>query len=200
MCAARGSLTLPSPPRGEEKKSKSGPLLSSPQRKEEKKNGGLVLARSALIRQCKAWRKQNLSIVFTNGVFDILHHGHLELLTQAAGNGDRLVVGINTDRSVKRLKGPDRPINSEKDRTALLASLRIVDAVCLFGEDTPLELIKAIRPDVLVKGSDYAVREIVGAVEVKSWGGRVVRAKLKKVYSSSTTIRRISKPKRTVRT
>jgi rfaE bifunctional protein nucleotidyltransferase chain/domain len=112
-------------------------------------------------------------VVFTNGVFDLLHVGHIDLLTAARAFGDRLVVGLNTDASVHQLKGPTRPIHSEADRAYVVAALECVDAVTVFDEDTPLELIMALRPDVLVKGGDYTPDTIVGRTEVESWGGRV---------------------------
>ena len=112
-------------------------------------------------------------MVFTNGCFDILHIGHIRLLEEARRKGDRLIVGLNTDDSVRRLKGPLRPIVPERERAQVLAALSAVDAVVLFGESTPLKLVKAIRPDVLVKGGDYSEEEVVGAREVRSWGGRV---------------------------
>lgn len=114
------------------------------------------------------------SIVFTNGVFDLLHEGHIASLSQAAREGDYLVVAVNGDESVKRLKGDTRPLNNEYSRALLLASLLMTDAVIIFHEDTPLELIKAVLPDVLVKGGDYTVEQIAGAKEVIANGGRVV--------------------------
>ena len=112
-------------------------------------------------------------MVFTNGVFDLLHTGHIDLLTAARALGDSLIVGINTDESVRRLKGPSRPVRTEAERAYVLAALECVDAVTAFDEDTPLELVLAIRPDVLVKGGDYTPDTVVGRSEVESWGGRV---------------------------
>jgi D-beta-D-heptose 7-phosphate kinase/D-beta-D-heptose 1-phosphate adenosyltransferase len=112
-------------------------------------------------------------VVFTNGVFDLLHVGHIDLLSAARALGDRLIVGLNTDASVHQLKGPSRPVHSEADRAYVVAALECVDAVTVFDEDTPLELIMALRPDVLVKGGDYTVSTIVGRTEVEAWGGRV---------------------------
>lgn len=123
-------------------------------------------------RRC-GWRVVSQPTVFTNGVFDLVHPGHLTYLAQAAGLGKRLIVGVNSDDSVKRLKGSKRPIMPLAARMQLLASLFFVDGVVAFDEDTPLELIKTLRPDVLVKGGDYTEASIVGAQEVKSWGGRV---------------------------
>lgn len=128
---------------------------------------------SALKTRVHHWRSRGESIVFTNGCFDLLHAGHVTYLEAARNAGDRLILGLNTDRSVKALKGPTRPIIHESDRARVLAALEAVDAVILFDEDTPLELIKAIKPDVIAKGSDYTESQVVGATEVKSWGGKV---------------------------
>jgi len=122
---------------------------------------------------CNSLREQNKKIVFTNGCFDILHRGHIEYLTKAKEFGDVLIVGLNSDTSVKRLKGKDRPINSESDRARILDALKPVDYVVIFEEDTPLRLIQMVKPDVLVKGGDYKVEEIVGSEYVMSYGGKV---------------------------
>ena len=127
-------------------------------------------------------------VVFTNGVFDLLHVGHIDLLTAARAFGDRLVVGLNTDASVHQLKVPTRPIHSEADRAYVVAALECVDAVTVFDEDTPLELIMALRPDVLVKGGDYTPDTIVGRTEVESWGGRVHVVPLTAGHSTTRTI------------
>jgi D-beta-D-heptose 7-phosphate kinase/D-beta-D-heptose 1-phosphate adenosyltransferase len=120
------------------------------------------------------WREAESGlVVFTNGVFDLLHTGHIDLLMAARALGDSLIVGINTDESVRRLKGPSRPVRTEAERAYVLAALECVDAVTAFDEDTPLELVLAIRPDVLVKGGDYTPDTVVGRAEVESWGGRV---------------------------
>ena len=128
------------------------------------------------------------SIVFTNGVFDILHPGHIFSLSQAAKEADFLIVGLNSDNSVKRLKGQQRPVNNQDSRTLLLASLLMVDAVVIFEEDTPLELINSVRPDVIVKGGDYTIEQIVGAKEVMSNGGRVVINPVIEGYSTTSII------------
>ena len=128
------------------------------------------------------------SIVFTNGVFDILHAGHIFSLSQAAKEADFLIIGVNSDDSVKRLKGEQRPLNNQDSRALLLASLLMVDAVVIFEEDTPLELINSIKPDVLVKGGDYTIQQIVGAKEVISNGGRVVINPVIEGYSTTTLI------------
>ena len=127
-------------------------------------------------------------IVFTNGCFDILHHGHIDLLAKAADEGDILVVGLNSDASVKRLKGDERPINRASDRCMQLAALLCVDAVCLFDEDTPIELIKLLQPNVLVKGGDYDKSNIVGASEVEANGGNVVIVPFVEGYSTTNLL------------
>jgi rfaE bifunctional protein nucleotidyltransferase chain/domain len=120
------------------------------------------------------WRKEQTGpVVFTNGVFDLLHVGHIDLLTAARARGDRLIVALNSDASVRRLKGPARPVRSEAERAYVVAALEAVDAVTVFEQDTPLEIVLALRPDVLVKGGDYSLDTIVGRTEVESWGGRV---------------------------
>jgi rfaE bifunctional protein nucleotidyltransferase chain/domain len=128
------------------------------------------------------------SIVFTNGVFDILHPGHIFSLSQAAKEADFLIVGLNSDNSVKRLKGQQRPVNNQDSRALLLASLLMVDAVVIFEEDTPLELIHSIKPDVLVKGGDYTIETIVGAKDVIANGGRVVINPVIEGYSTTNII------------
>jgi D-beta-D-heptose 7-phosphate kinase/D-beta-D-heptose 1-phosphate adenosyltransferase len=129
---------------------------------------------SGLQHQVRRWRLLNKKIAFTNGCFDILHQGHIASLSEAAQEADMLIVGLNSDASTRRLKGPQRPVNNEQARATLLASLLMVDAVILFEEDTPLNLIVSIAPDVLVKGGDYTIDQIVGAKEVMAAGGRVV--------------------------
>ena len=130
-------------------------------------------------------------IVFTNGVFDIIHRGHVQYLTKAKSYGDVLVVGINSDASVRRLKGKSRPLQSQSDRTFILLALRSVDYVVIFGEDTPAKLIRSVRPDVLVKGADYSTSEIVGAEFVKSIGGKVRRVKLTPGRSTSKILKKL---------
>ena len=127
----------------------------------------------SLVRQLQRWHDAGEEIVFTNGCFDILHAGHIAYLEEAAKLGDRLIIGVNDDDSVRRLKGETRPINVLSSRLYILGSLSSVDAVVPFSEDTPLNLIKQLHPDVLVKGGDYKPENIVGAEEVKSWGGEV---------------------------
>jgi rfaE bifunctional protein nucleotidyltransferase chain/domain len=126
-----------------------------------------------LAKQVMSWQIHNEKVVFTNGCFDILHLGHIDYLAKAADLGDRLIIGVNTDSSVSSIKGPSRPIIDEVTRATKLAALLFVDAVILFGEDTPLTLIEAVKPDVLVKGGDYTIDTIVGADAVLARGGNV---------------------------
>ena len=138
------------------------------------------------------WRRKGLKVGFTNGCFDLLHPGHVSLLAQSRGACDRLVVGLNSDASVQRLKGPTRPVQSEASRATVLSSLASVDLVVIFGEDTPLKLIEALKPDVLVKGADYTIDKVVGADLVQSWGGKVVLADLVNGQSTTNTIRKLN--------
>ncbi len=145
--------------------------------------------------QARAWRASLPGrLVFTNGVFDLLHPGHVDVLLGARRQGDALIVGLNSDASVKRLKGPDRPVRSEGERGYVLAALAMVDAVVLFADDTPLELIRALRPDVLVKGGDYTVDTIVGAADVTRWGGEVVVIPLTPGQSTTSIIQTLRAP------
>lgn len=138
------------------------------------------------------WRASDRGrVVFTNGVFDLLHAGHIDVLLGARHHGDALVVGVNSDDSVRRLKGPERPVRSEAERCYVLAALGMVDAVVVFEQDTPLELIMTLRPDVLVKGGDYTETTIVGAREVRDWGGDVVVIPLTPGHSTTSTIERL---------
>lgn len=148
-----------------------------------------VLERAELVR--RHGRPREGRLVFTNGCFDLLHRGHASLLYRARALGDVLVVGLNSDASVRRLKGPGRPLLPERDRAWLLASLRPVDAVTVFGEDTPLELIRALRPDVLVKGADYEPDEVVGGSEVEADGGEVRLLPLEPGRSTSRLVARL---------
>ena len=139
-----------------------------------------------------AWRRRARGkVVFTNGIFDVLHRGHVALLSAARAEGDLLVVGLNTDASARRLKGPERPVNRAEDRAFVLGGLACVDAVVLFDEDTPAELIAALQPDVLVKGADYGPGQIVGADVVEGRGGRVVRVPLEPGFSTTGLIARM---------
>lgn len=152
-----------------------------------------IVSTDHLERLTNIWRSFDKKIVFTNGCFDILHRGHLEILAAAANEGHKLVVGLNTDASIKRLKGPERPINHEQDRVFQLASLLCVDAVCLFDQDTPIDLIKLVKPDVLIKGGDYEIDTIVGADFVQSYGGIVKTIPLVEGFSTSNIIEQIKK-------
>lgn len=139
-----------------------------------------------------AWRATVTGrLVFTNGVFDLLHPGHVDVLLGARREGDALVVGLNSDASVRRLKGPTRPVRSEAERSYVLAALAMVDRVVIFDHDTPLELVRALRPDVLVKGGDYTVETIVGAADVQAWGGRVAVIPLTPGQSTTSIIERL---------
>ena len=136
----------------------------------------------------KDWRNKRLKIGFTNGCFDLLHPGHVSLLRQAREACDRLIVGLNSDSSVRRLKGEGRPVQNETARASVMASLATVDLVVVFGEDTPMGLIDALRPDVLVKGADYSRADVVGGDLVEGYGGRVVLADVFGPYSTTATI------------
>lgn len=145
-----------------------------------------------VLSRVAAWRAEGHGIGFTNGCFDILHPGHVSLMRQARAACDRLVVGLNSDASVRRLKGPNRPLNDEASRAVVLAALADVDAVVIFSEDTPERLIKAVRPDVLVKGGDYTVETVVGADFVQANGGTVLLATFKDGHSTTNTIARMT--------
>ena len=150
-----------------------------------------ILSFSALEGQLEKWRNANQKIVFTNGCFDLLHFGHVDYLAKARGLGDRLVVGLNTDGSIKRIKGATRPINNEESRAALLAGMAYVDAVVLFDEETPINLISMVMPDILVKGGDYSIKEIVGHEIVLNNKGEVRTIDFVEGYSSSVLIEKI---------
>lgn len=144
-----------------------------------------------LLEQVQNWRSQGQKIVFTNGCFDLLHLGHVDYLEKARQLGDRLVLGLNTDDSISRIKGPSRPLQDEMSRARVMASLLFVDAVVLFDEDTPLNLIKAVQPDILVKGDDYTVEQIVGHEVVQARGGAVKTVPLVKGYSTTNIVKKI---------
>lgn len=152
-----------------------------------------ILSREAIAHKANMWRASGKKIVFTNGVFDILHHGHFTYLAQAASCGNVMIVGVNADASVKRLKGDERPVTHEKDRLFQLASLLVVDAVCLFEEDTPKKLIELVKPDVLAKGGDYTIETIVGADFVQKNGGHVEVIPFVSGYSTTSIIDHIKK-------
>lgn len=150
-----------------------------------------ILPQEEITPQVNRWRLKSKTIAFTNGVFDILHEGHIAVLSKAASFADILIVGVNSDTSVKKLKGNSRPINKEKSRALLLASLIMVDAVIIFEEETPLELIKKVKPDVLIKGGDYTIESIAGAKEVIANNGKVEIIPLEEGYSTTAIIERI---------
>lgn len=152
---------------------------------------GQVVSREELIKIRQEARRQGRTVVFTNGCFDLLHRGHVEYLCQAKKLGDILVVGLNSDRSVEKLKGPQRPLTPQADRAQVLAALQMVDYVCIFDEETPARLIQAVVPDVLVKGGDYQVEEIVGRDTVRAAGGRVVVVEELEGFSTQEIIEKI---------
>jgi D-beta-D-heptose 7-phosphate kinase/D-beta-D-heptose 1-phosphate adenosyltransferase len=154
---------------------------------------GKLRSLSQLMVEVASRRRDGQKVVFTNGVFDLLHTGHISLLEKSRQQGDMLIVAVNTDASVKRLKGPERPINTEIDRAMVLGALTCVDAVVLFEQDTPLELIRAVKPDVLIKGADYSKDKVVGADVVEAAGGKVVLIELVKDRSTTGTIGRMKK-------
>lgn len=151
-----------------------------------------IYALPGIIQKVSQWKKEGKKIVFTNGVFDLLHKGHIFSLSQAANQGDILILGLNSDSSVKRLKGNNRPINDQEARALLLAAMSMIDAVVIFEEDTPLHLITSILPDVLVKGGDYTIDEIAGAKEVIANGGKVVINPILDGFSTTAIINAIS--------
>ncbi|MBR4583116.1 MAG: D-glycero-beta-D-manno-heptose 1-phosphate adenylyltransferase [Bacteroidales bacterium] len=136
------------------------------------------------------WKKEGNSIVFTNGCFDVLHYGHVSYLAEASDLGDKMIIGLNSDSSVRRLKGETRPINGQHERAVLLSALQFVDAVVIFDEDTPENLINTIAPDFLVKGGDYTIDTIVGADFVMSYGGKVITIPIVENFSSTLIIKR----------
>jgi D-beta-D-heptose 7-phosphate kinase/D-beta-D-heptose 1-phosphate adenosyltransferase len=138
------------------------------------------------------WKQSKQKIVFTNGCFDLLHAGHVTYLEAAKKRGDKLILGLNTDRSVSALKGPTRPVVNEHDRARVLAALESVDAVILFDEDTPLNLINTIKPDIIAKGSDYTADQVVGGKEVLSWGGEIALIDLVEGRSTSNIIKKMN--------
>jgi D-beta-D-heptose 7-phosphate kinase/D-beta-D-heptose 1-phosphate adenosyltransferase len=152
-----------------------------------------VASLEAALGRVERWRRRGLKVGFTNGCFDLLHPGHISLLSQAHAACDRLVVGLNADASVKRLKGPTRPVQHEAARATVLSSLETVDLVTIFEEDTPERLIRALKPEVLVKGADYTVDKVVGADLVQGWGGKVVLAELTPGQSTTATIAKMAK-------
>jgi rfaE bifunctional protein nucleotidyltransferase chain/domain len=152
-----------------------------------------ILTLDECIQKCHYWKAEGEEVVFSNGCFDILHVGHVDYLEKAKHLGTKLIVALNTDLSVKRLKGDDRPLNNEYSRARVIAALGFVDAVVLFSEETPLELIQKVLPNVLVKGSDYNISNIVGADFVIANGGTVKTIDLVEGYSTTSTINKIKK-------
>jgi len=152
-----------------------------------------ITSLSSLKTKIDNWQSEGKKVVFTNGVFDLVHIGHITYLSKAADLGDKLIIGLNSDASVKRIKGEDRPVNDQNSRAALLASFFFVDAVVIFEEDTPLNLIKALMPDILIKGADYSVENIVGAKEIIANGGEVKTISFVEGYSSTSIIQKIRK-------
>jgi rfaE bifunctional protein nucleotidyltransferase chain/domain len=152
-----------------------------------------IIDDKSLHQQLAIWRFLNKKIVFTNGCFDIIHLGHIDYLSKAKDLGDILLIGLNTDDSVKRLKGDNRPIKNQRERAVLLASLRFVDGIILFNEDTPYDLIKKIEPDILIKGSDYKKEEIVGADIIKNTGGEIITIDFLEGYSTTSILNKIRK-------
>jgi D-beta-D-heptose 7-phosphate kinase/D-beta-D-heptose 1-phosphate adenosyltransferase len=151
-----------------------------------------IFALESVLQLARGWREQGLKIAFANGCFDLLHPGHISLLEQARSSADRLIVGLNSDLSVRRLKGPNRPVQGEVARATVLAAIKSVDAVIIFAEDTPLRLIEALAPDVLIKGADYTLDTVVGADLVIARGGKVVLADLLSGHSTSDTVKRVA--------
>jgi D-beta-D-heptose 7-phosphate kinase/D-beta-D-heptose 1-phosphate adenosyltransferase len=153
-----------------------------------------IFSLDSVLQLARGWREQGLKIAFANGCFDLLHPGHIALLEQARRSADRLIVGLNADLSIRRLKGPNRPIQGEVARATVLAAVKSVDAVVIFSEDTPLHLIEVLEPDVLVKGADYTVATVVGADLVLARGGKVVLADLLAGHSTTETVKRVATP------
>jgi D-beta-D-heptose 7-phosphate kinase/D-beta-D-heptose 1-phosphate adenosyltransferase len=155
-----------------------------------------ILPLDRMRQQVKEWQAVGLTVVFTNGCFDLLHVGHVTLIDDARREGDRLILAINSDASVRALKGPARPIVNQHARARVLAALAAVDAVVIFDEPTPRELVMALQPDVIVKGGDYAADQIVGAEEVRSWGGRVKIVSFVEGFSTTKLIAKATIPER----
>ena len=153
----------------------------------------MLFTKEKIKEQCNVWKNTSKTIVFTNGCFDLLHRGHIDLLEKAATLGDVLIVGLNSDKSVKNIKGTDRPIESEKLRIEHLFNMGMISAICLFDDDTPLKLIQIIKPDILVKGGDYQPDDIVGSKEIVKQGGRVEIIPLTPGYSTTISIKKMKR-------
>jgi D-beta-D-heptose 7-phosphate kinase / D-beta-D-heptose 1-phosphate adenosyltransferase len=171
----------------------TGELLSALRPADDGSESQKIFSLETALRLVRTWRERGLKIAFTNGCFDLLHPGHISLLDQARKSADRLIVGLNADLSIRRLKGPERPIQSEVARATVLAAVKSVDAVVIFPEETPLALIEALEPDVLVKGADYTLDKVVGADFVIEHGGRVMLAKLLDGHSTSNTVKKFAR-------
>ncbi len=156
-----------------------------------KRGGSKLLTQASLLQVRERARREGKKVVFTNGVFDLLHRGHVDYLQRARALGDILLIGLNSDASTRRIKGPRRPLTRQAERAAVLSALECVDHIVLFNEDTPAKLIAGLMPDILVKGADYRERNIVGAEAVKAQGGRVVRMKYLKGFSTTRLIQTI---------
>lgn len=154
-----------------------------------------IVDRDEALSMLSIWHYMGLKVVFTNGCFDIIHKGHVNYLSRAASLGDRMIVGLNSDRSVSTIKGPERPLQDEKSRAEIMASMFFVDAVVLFDEETPFELINFLKPDILVKGSDYTIDKIVGADIVLANGGRVETMDFIEGYSTTNIVNKIKNTK-----
>lgn len=152
-----------------------------------------LYSRRLIAKIARRLRQKRKKIVFTNGCFDILHAGHVEYLERAKKFGDVLILGLNSDASTKRLKGPSRPINSQKDRARVLAGLTCIDYITIFNEDTPRSLIRLVRPHILVKGADWKISSISGAIDVFSWGGKVKRIRLLKGRSTTGILKKVKR-------
>src|SRR5438132_842614 len=193
LAAARslGLRSLADPIRGKDYSKYHGCSAMTPNRLEAGLATGLSLHTSAEALEAESRRRLGQRLAFTNGCFDVLHAGHVHYLQEARAQADLLVVGLNSDASVRALKGPDRPVNSEEARALLLAALQAVDYVSVFEESTPLALIQALRPDVLVKGADYRKEDVVGAALVEAYGGRVHLAQFHEGYSTTRTLQKL---------
>jgi len=170
----------------------TGEIVAAMRPLDGRSDGQKIFALETVRQLARGWRDQGLKIAFTNGCFDLLHPGHISLLEQARRSADRLIVGLNADLSIRRLKGPDRPVQSEVARATVLAAIKSVDAVVIFEEDTPIHLIETLEPDVLVKGADYTVETVVGADLVVKKGGRVLLVDLVRGHSTTDTVRRVA--------
>lgn len=171
----------------------AGEIVAALRPLDGRNDGQKIFTLDTALQLARAWREQGLKIAFANGCFDLLHPGHISLLEQARRSADRLIVGLNSDLSIRRLKGPDRPVQSEVARATVLAAIKSVDAVVIFTEDTPIQLIETLEPEVLVKGADYSLDKVVGADFVTSRGGKVVLAELMSGHSTTDTVKRVSR-------